>query len=419
MSNPKMTSRCGARWLFGLSGSVGLTLAALHFFGGSHPVEAAGACRPAPDYLATASEEAIGGIGGTGRTTQPGEGGDGGIGGTGIVGTVTGFASICVNGVEVHYDEAVPVAENGRPTGTASLAVGQVVAVLAEQGKRGLTAHRIEIVHALEGPVTTNQPGRFEVMGTSVHPASTSASAVRQAVTAGDWVQVSGHRNESGHWVATHVAKIAPRLEVTVQGSADADGRFAGVRLTADSRVAMGATQLVRGAWETGAPDQPPQLRIRNATAAPVVQIIERADHVLIETRVRQIREGKINGGHPEFDNALTGRTLREGELVRIRGHRNAEGRLVTERLERQSRRDEIDRTPPENGKRDANRERDDLESKTRVSKPNEGRDSRESRAEERDRNDHDHPERTQKTERTDRNGRNDRPDRIDRRVKD
>ena len=50
-----------------------------------------------------------GGVGGTGAVAgRPGLGGtgisEGGIGGTGIVGVITGFASICVNGVEVHFD---------------------------------------------------------------------------------------------------------------------------------------------------------------------------------------------------------------------------------------------------------------------------------------------------------------------------
>jgi len=68
-----------------------------------------------------------GGVGGTGAPTlRPG-----GTGGTGIVGTITGFASICVNGLEVHFGKDVPVSENGAPASSAHLAIGQVVAVEA------------------------------------------------------------------------------------------------------------------------------------------------------------------------------------------------------------------------------------------------------------------------------------------------
>src|SRR6185369_3233583 len=77
---------------------------------------------------------ASGGIGGTGIRTG-GIGGtgisNGGIGGTGIVGVITGFASICVNGVEVHYGADTPVLADGRQAQAGDLAVGQVVAVSA------------------------------------------------------------------------------------------------------------------------------------------------------------------------------------------------------------------------------------------------------------------------------------------------
>ncbi len=59
-----------------------------------------------------------GGIGGTGSAIEKGGiGGSGdkvkdGIGGTGILGVITGFGSICVNRLEVHYSKETPV-KNG------------------------------------------------------------------------------------------------------------------------------------------------------------------------------------------------------------------------------------------------------------------------------------------------------------------
>ena len=69
--------------------------------------------------LAVESARDPGGIGGTGAVAaRPGLGGtgisEGGIGGTGIVGVITGFASICVNGVEVQFDASTPVMDNGQ-----------------------------------------------------------------------------------------------------------------------------------------------------------------------------------------------------------------------------------------------------------------------------------------------------------------
>ena len=59
-----------------------------------------------------------GGIGGTGNVAN-----DGGIGGTGIIGIITGFASICVNGVEIHYDINTPVSVDGQLSIARDLAV--------------------------------------------------------------------------------------------------------------------------------------------------------------------------------------------------------------------------------------------------------------------------------------------------------
>ncbi len=112
-----------------------------------------------------------GGIGGTGSVAE-------GMGGTGlpadatrvgIVGTITGFASVCVNGMEVHYQPQTPVTENGTPASPAALAVGQVVAIEAVKGPGGWNARAVAIVNALEGPVTgpPGPDGAFKVMG---HP---------------------------------------------------------------------------------------------------------------------------------------------------------------------------------------------------------------------------------------------------------
>ena len=76
--------------------------------------------------VAAAQDRGIGGTGAVAEADNGKTGGqDRGIGGTGIVGVVTGFASICVNGLEVLYDDSLPVAlEDGwaRPD---ALRVGQ------------------------------------------------------------------------------------------------------------------------------------------------------------------------------------------------------------------------------------------------------------------------------------------------------
>ncbi len=130
-----------------------LVLAALAACAGSHArppevvttveadvVQPGSVCHVGPDGgpvggPAPVAERGIGGTGApvsmvmtAGQTVVPAAAGqaakgdamaDRGIGGTGIIGVVTGFASICVNGLEVQYDNTVPVDIDGH-AGTSS-----------------------------------------------------------------------------------------------------------------------------------------------------------------------------------------------------------------------------------------------------------------------------------------------------------
>jgi len=107
----------------------------------------AGGGRPRPDEggiggTGLQAERPVdqGGIGGTGIVAQ-GTGDEGGIGGTGIsgnvdtgiIGTVTGFGSICVGGVEIQYGADTPVRVDGQPATARQLAVGQIVETLPQE----------------------------------------------------------------------------------------------------------------------------------------------------------------------------------------------------------------------------------------------------------------------------------------------
>ena len=138
-----------------------------------------------------------GGMGGTGRpvvgqeqNSRPSPSPTGGIGGTGItasagvVGVVTGFASICVNGSEVHYRTDTPVEVDGRQGAARDLERGQVVRVDATQiSAEEYRATRIAVLEALIGPVTQIDPKRrmFWVMGQPVRLMSDAVVALSGA----------------------------------------------------------------------------------------------------------------------------------------------------------------------------------------------------------------------------------------------
>ena len=82
-------------------------------------------------------------------------GSDGGIGGTGIsVGTITGFGSVFVNGVEFNTDGAL-ITVDGEVVSESDLGIGMVVTVEGTFDKNGLTgkADRITYEEVIEGPV--------------------------------------------------------------------------------------------------------------------------------------------------------------------------------------------------------------------------------------------------------------------------
>jgi len=177
------------------------------------------------------------GIGGTGaRARKAGIGGTGqiargsGIGGTGqavehnglVVGTITGFGSICVNGIEIHYKSDTPLQLNGQTVNPdSSLAIGQVIAVGVSGMGKEVTANEMHILHAATGPVSTIDfiKGELEVLGQKVHFNINSASSSElNNLQSGDFVEVSGLRDHSGNIVASRIDTIENQQRASLRG---------------------------------------------------------------------------------------------------------------------------------------------------------------------------------------------------------
>ncbi|HVY15770.1 MAG TPA: DUF5666 domain-containing protein [Rhodopila sp.] len=188
---------------------------------------AGGECRAAPNGgppLAAEDEhrEAERGIGGTGTiadvptamlTT------DRGIGGTGILGIVTGFGSICVDGLEVAYDSSVAVDIDGDPARTSQLRVGQVVAVHAAGSASAPRAQSISVQIAAAGRIdsVTSDGGVWRVGGQRVLVTPRVPGMAERKT--GDWVAVSGLRRPDGVVVASRVDP-SPSDHLSVRGEA-------------------------------------------------------------------------------------------------------------------------------------------------------------------------------------------------------
>ena len=165
------------------------------------------------------------GMGGTGRSGDPGDDDDHGMGGTGIVGTVTGFASVCVNGLRIRYDAGTPVDRAGSAIPASALRVGQTVSLSATGAAPDLRADRISLLAAVSGPVTAVDAGRgrIEVMD---QPVAVSAqtrgelAAHLASVAVGDRIEVHGHRDHAGGVVATRLDRAPAAAAVTLAGPA-------------------------------------------------------------------------------------------------------------------------------------------------------------------------------------------------------
>lgn len=232
----------------------------------------------------TGARADTGGIGGTGAPAD-----DGGIGGTGIVGTITGFGSICVNGVEVHFDNKASLSENGVPASSQQLAIGQVVAVEARPSPRGLEARSIAILHAYEGPITEVASGAvaMRVMGQPVRVAA--GARVAEGLRIGEPVRVSGLRNAVGEVVASRIDRAPNLKQVSAIGAIEREGNLQGLALS--KPLAPNNELLVRGTWNGR------QLNVVETRSDPGLPFAGRVRNALVEGLVRGQQGNRIEFG--------------------------------------------------------------------------------------------------------------------------
>ncbi|KFX67563.1 hypothetical protein TMS3_0123620 [Pseudomonas taeanensis MS-3] len=260
----------------------------------SPALNAAPACLE-PGGMGGTGAVATGGIGGTGAPADNGGVGgtgatdDGGMGGTGIVGTITGFGSICVNGVEVHFDSEVSLSENGVPASSHQLAIGQVVAVEARTSSRGLEARSIAILHAYEGPITDRaaDSASLRVMGQSVRVAP--GARVAEGLRIGESVRVSGLRNAQGEVIASRIDRAPNLAQVSAIGAVERAGDLHGLLLS--KPLAPSTEVLVRGTWDGR------QLNISQTRSNPGMPFAGRVRNALVEGLVRGQQGDRIEFG--------------------------------------------------------------------------------------------------------------------------
>ena len=283
----------------------------------AHPEPPPSRCRVGPDGGPPRADRGIGGTGvSAGRLSERGIGGTGqpatltadrGIGGTGapdtgISGVITGFASVCVNGVEVALDPSVPIlVDESARVDAGALRAGQMVAITAASDQAEPRAQAVAVRHEVIGPVeavVSLNPGLAIVAGQRVRipPRTEGALVVRPGV----WVAVSGVRNAEGDIVASRLDR-APPGPVLVHGPLmriDGQRSIGSLAIVgqAGGPDLAGSYVTARGVWRDGglAATVTPDLLMTNPPAyfGPGIR------HVVLEAYVRlDANEAVMAGG--------------------------------------------------------------------------------------------------------------------------
>ncbi|MGB2832166.1 MAG: DUF5666 domain-containing protein [Methylotenera sp.] len=296
----------------------------------------------------TGSPVAQRGMGGTGDSVAEHsllpEDGDGGIA---IVGVITGFASICVDGVEVQYTPNTPVFDNGKVAKLGHLAAGKMVILKAERVGGQLQARAIGMFDAVAGPVGRVDVARqqMQVMGQTVRVDQNTIQQMR-GVTAGTDVRVSGHRLENGEIVATRVDVTNSVGTANIISSANTMGLVTSVAI--DSFVVngtrvnvsnikmlnslnVGSEVRVGGAWDGKA------IKADRIETQPIQNMINRSDTAIVEGFLGPSGGNKFNlyGTQIQFSkNKNSDNRFSESKLVKIEMRREKNGDWVADKVE-------------------------------------------------------------------------------------
>ena len=287
----------------------------------------------------TTARDATGGMGGTGTLANASQltPGSGGMGGTGIVGIITGFASICVGGVEVHYDPGTPVSINGQPGSTRALATGQLVVVRARAVGQQLRASGIGAIDAVNGVVTgVDRAARaIQVLGQTVRVDNARGQDIN-TINPGASIRVSGLRAANGVIEASRIDAAPAGAQSSLLGIVSrVDGNTAvvnGTRVALPARVsgeplAAGAEVFVSGDWKGN------ELQARRVESQPVRRAIGGAERAILEGIVtgrqgRDIRIGSV-AVRVSGDTRTSGGNARDtdvGRRVRVDVRRSGDG---------------------------------------------------------------------------------------------
>ncbi len=220
------------------------------------------------------------GIGGTGN--DGGAGGTGaqansGVGGTGIVGIITGFASVCVNGLEVHYDDKTKVDIDGQLSSINALDIGQLVAIESFGKDNLLKAVRMSVSHIMVGKIekVNDSQNTLQILGQTIRYSGATVGSANLKVN--QVVKVSGLQAGNNHIYALRIDLAAPSTPSSIVGLVSQTGDINGVRVMGDNRISAGKSMQVSGNWDGKT------LRTNQVQVSAIDAVLRHSENVVVQ----------------------------------------------------------------------------------------------------------------------------------------
>jgi hypothetical protein len=268
------------------------------------------------------------GMGGTGNT--PSQDGSG-MGGTGhdteVEGVITGFASVCVNGLELHYQPTTPVAINGRAGSPKDLAIGQVIRAQAAGVGDQLAISRLQVRHLMVAPLQDINAGRAQVMGQTI--VLDEDARLPAGLTRGQKVAISGFIGAGGIIIATRLDTVPADTPDSITGEVSLNGQgqnmIAGVVLDgAGANIKPSENVRAEGRYDNGS---------FHADRVERDELPSPAERFVIQGPVKEVGKDKINVGGKQFavDPSAPGKQElpHAGQWVRVEGQRRGQDMLI------------------------------------------------------------------------------------------
>jgi hypothetical protein len=180
-----------------------------------------------------------------------------------------------VNGLEVFYYTDTPVDLDGKKIRSEALSIGQVVAVKAYGKAQSLIAREIHAFYQITGPITAIDipTNKIKVMGQSVNANDTQINNMQ----IGQWVSVSGLRNDNGNVEASRIDKTTERKIASTVGSLSMQGNkiyVGGTKINGISKIGSNANtdSHLTGVWDGNT------FSVKDVKPGPVSDLLQKVE---------------------------------------------------------------------------------------------------------------------------------------------